>query len=98
MDPLQPDELVLALLIRYDPAPGSAGTATGRCSRMSSASRPALRRQCVFRRRRAALGLSPDRRGSPWVGAPHRHDRGDPPVDHLPQPIAEGPSARDARV
>jgi hypothetical protein len=44
---LQPDELVQALLIRYDPGAGSGGTATGRCLSMSSASRWAPRQRCV---------------------------------------------------
>jgi DNA oxidative demethylase len=77
---LPPDELVQALLIRYDPGAQIGGTATGRCSSTSSASRSALRRRCVsggagrvaslaHRCCSTALDLSPDGRGSPSMGA-----------------------------
>jgi hypothetical protein len=43
---LDPVELVQSLLIRYDRVPGLAGTETGRCTGMSSASRSVLRQRC----------------------------------------------------
>jgi DNA oxidative demethylase len=53
---LRPGELVQALLIRYDPGAGkSAGTATGRCSSMFSASRSAPATMRFWRRRRGGF-------------------------------------------
>ena len=107
---LQPDELVQALLIRYDPG---AGIGWHRDRPVFehvlgvSLSAPATMR---FRRRRpggfdrasvllaAALDLSSDRRGSTRMGAQHRRDGGGALVDHVPQPIGEGPCARDVRI
>jgi DNA oxidative demethylase len=64
---LPPDELVQALLIRYNPGSGIGWAGTGRGSSMSSASRSAPRRRCVSggagpvastgRRRRSRRGL-----------------------------------------
>jgi alkylated DNA repair protein (DNA oxidative demethylase) len=54
---LEPDELVQALMIRYDPGSGIGWHRAARCSSMSSASRSERRRRCGFGARGAAVSI-----------------------------------------
>lgn len=100
------DDLVQALLIRYDHGAGSAGTRPSgvracrrhiarraRDTAAAAANRQGGRQRC--RPTRAAFALSPDRRSPPRLGTQHRRDGRDALVDHLSQLFRKG-SARDA--
>lgn len=62
---LEPDDLVQALLIRYDPVPASAGIATGRYTSMSSVSRLARPPCCGCADAGQRASTAPRRRSSP---------------------------------
>ncbi|MEI9928461.1 MAG: alpha-ketoglutarate-dependent dioxygenase AlkB [Sphingomonas sp.] len=103
---LRTDDLVHALLIRYDPGAGIGwqprSAAFRACDRGlarragDDAVPPAPRRRVRPCRgaARPALDLSPRGRGAARVGAQHRADGGAALVDHLPKPIGQGPAAR----
>ena len=107
---LQPDELVQALLIRYDPGAGIGwhrdrpvfehvlGISLGAPATMRFRRRRpgGFDRASVLLAPRSIYHLTGEARHR--MGAQHRRDGGGALVDHLPQPIAEGPSARDARI
>ena len=108
---LPPDELAQALLIRYDPGAGIGwhrdrpvfehvlGISLGAPAtmRFRRRRRGGFDRTSVFVPRRK-VNLSPDGRGAPPMGAQHRCYGGDALVDHLSQPVGEGPSARKSVI